>query len=280
MGLVYRLEDYASYHAVVGSATYIDVSRRTDPARIPFVWDRLKDILAAYGAPWVIQIWTKDPHGAALLGKTVIQEMLAQGTTITAQITATGLAGSVWEPRVPCDISSGLDGLAELIGGYEHICWRYDPIIPSAHTLTAFSSLAERMAAQGIHRGVLNFIAPPGRYVRVDRRMTQVLPAWPTLGQGNEAEQARIAREIVAVASDLGIEMGCCAESSALSSQVPGLRAASCGDYAWFAQLAQTYPSQNTYQGSRKGCGCLHYFDVGSYGMRNRCFGCLYCYAG
>jgi len=280
MGLVYHLEDYARYREVVGAATCIDVTRRTDPARIPLVWERLADIVTAYGSPWATQIWTKDPQGVLQLGQNVVERLLAEGTTITAQVTVTGLAGTVWEPCVPQDVSGGLDELATLLGGYEHICWRYDPIIPTVHSLDVFVPLAKHMASLGIRRGVLNFIAPPGRYARVDRRMMQVLPSWAAMNGDYADLQLGIAREIVNAACDLGIEMGCCAESNALSSQIPGLRVAACTDYDWFSRLAQTHPPRKAYQGSRKGCGCLRYFDVGSYGLRNQCFGCLYCYAG
>ena len=68
MPLAYRLEDYARYRTQVGAATYLDVTRRTDPARIQEVWAHLREVVDTYGPPWVVQVWTKDPAGALRLG--------------------------------------------------------------------------------------------------------------------------------------------------------------------------------------------------------------------
>ena len=59
MSFIFRLEDYARYQERVGGATYVDVTRRTDPARIQRVWDNLRTLIDAYGAPWMVQLWTQ-----------------------------------------------------------------------------------------------------------------------------------------------------------------------------------------------------------------------------
>ncbi len=281
MGLSYRLEDYAAYRAAVGAATYVDITRRSDPARRPTAWDHLREVLDAYGAPWVVQLWTKNVGGALALGAGLLERLRAEGTTLTAQVTITGLAGSAWEPLTPADTVSRLGDLARVLGGPEHITWRYDPIIPTVHEDERFARLAGEVAAQGVRRGVINFLAAPGHYRRVDRRLSDLLPGWGAGMPGYDADWTeRTARALADRAAAEGISLGCCAESCRLAGQVTGLRRAACGDYGWFTALSGQYPPVAVRRGSRPGCGCLRYFDVGNYGGWASCHRCTYCYAG
>lgn len=281
MGFVFRLEDYARYLERVGRATYVDVTRRTDPARVERVWGNLYALVRAYGAPWIVQLWTKDAAGVLAQGGSVLRCLRRYGTTLTAQVTVTGLGGTDWEPRVPEAPFAGVAELLALIGGPDHVKWRYDPIIPTLHDPDRFRRLAERAAALGIRRGVINFLAPPGRYKRVDARLAGILPGWSQGMPGyDEGWQAGVAAELVEVATDFGLQLAICAESAGLAGQVPGLAPAACGDHDWFVALSGRDPEPAASQGSRPGCGCAAYFDVGLYGQRRRCHGCLYCYAG
>jgi hypothetical protein len=281
MPFAYRLEDYARYRELVGDATYIDITRRTDPACLPQVWDNLSEVVATYGAPWVVQLWTKDIVGALRWGQSVLQTLVAAGTTVTAQVTVTGLAGTVWEPLVPPDGLRHIPRLAALIGGPEHIKWRYDPIIPTLHDPRCYLTLARQSADVGISQGVINFVAPPGRYARVDRRLSELLPSWAVgMPDYDLGWQQATARELVSIATEAGLTLACCAESAALAERVPGLRRAVCGDYTWFVALSDRKPISPISRGSRAGCGCARYFDVGNYGNWSRCHRCVYCYAG
>ena len=281
VGLAYRLADYEPYLTQVGEASIIDVSRRTDPARIARLWDNLAEVVRTYGPPWVVQLWTKDPATTAGLGGELLRRLASAGTTLTAQVTITGLAGTVWEPGAPTTGFVGLRPLIELIGGPVHITWRYDPIIPTVHTPARYRHLAEQAASLGITRNVINFLAPPGRYVRVDRRLAALLPGWASGMPGYDpAWREAIARQLVEIAADLGIDVACCAECAELGARVPGLRRAACGGYAWFAHLSGRDPGEVPYGGSRPGCGCARYFDVGNYGQWSQCHRCVYCYAG
>lgn len=281
MGLTYRLADYERYLQAVGDATYVDISRRTDPARIASAWEHLREVAHTYGPPWVVQLWTKNVGEILARHWADLAALVRAGTTVTAQVSVTGLAGSEWEPRVPGDCMERLGELAEIIGGADHIVWRYDPIIPTVHTAGRYADLARRAARQGVRRGVINFLASPGRYVRVDRRLSAMLPGWaegmPTY---DEPWRERAAAELVGIAAGEGVALSCCAESAGLAGRVAGLRPAACGDYAWFARLSGRAPERALYRGSRTGCGCLRYFDVGTYGHWSRCHGCAYCYAG
>jgi len=281
VALAYRLADYAAYRKAVGSATVIDISRRTDPARIPQVWANLCEVLDHHPAPWVAQIWTKDAQGTLKAGIGILDRLLDGGTTITAQATVTGLAGSVWEPRVPPNGLAALADLGRVLGGMDHVKWRYDPVIPTVHTVARFALLARQAAAIGITRGVINFVAAPGRYKRVDRRLAPLLPGWSDgMPDYDLPWKERTARELVDVARQQGISLAVCAESVDLAAQIDGLGSAACGDHAWFEQVSGREMPRATFRGSRPGCGCARYFDVGNYGYWRRCHGCVYCYAG
>jgi hypothetical protein len=289
MGFVFRLEDYAAYRDRVGDATYLDVTRRTDPARIPRVWDNLRAVADSYGPPWIVQLWTKDAANTLLLGKPLLQCLLDRGTTLAAQITVTGLSGSVWEPLTPTEPFAGVRALSDLAGGPDHIKWRYDPIIPTVHQPGRFRYLAERAARLGISRCVVNFIAAPGRYKRVDARLSGVLPGWAdgaaevgsrSEGAARGAWKVETAAQLVEIAAVFGLTVATCAESADLAGQVPGLQPAVCGDHDWFVALSGRDPGRAPARGSRPGCGCAAYFDVGLYGQWPHCHRCLYCYAG
>jgi len=281
MGLVFRLEDYTRYLGRVGGATYLDVTRRTDPARIGRVWDNLRAVVEAYGVPWIVQLWTKDAAGALVRGGGLFRGLRQKGTTLAAQVTVTGLSGMQWEPWTPAEPFAGVARLIALTGGPEHVTWRYDPVIPTVHDLDRFRRLAEQGAALGLTRCVVNFIAAPGRYKRVDARLSAALPGWAEGMPGyDEAWRAETAAEIVQVAGEFGLTVAACAESAGLAGKVPGLRAAACGDYDWFVSLSGRDPGRVRARGSRPGCGCAAYFDVGLYGQWARCHRCLYCYAG
>jgi hypothetical protein len=281
MPFAYRLEDYARYAERVGDATYIDITRRTDPARVPAVWGHLREMMETYGAPWVAQLWTKDSGGALHQGGALLYALRQAGTTLTAQVTVTGLAGSEWEPLTPPAGLSAIPDLIDLLGSPAHIKWRYDPIIPGVHRPERFRALAAQAADLGLTQGVINFVAPPGRYIRVDKRLAALIPGWAEGLPGyDDAWRRATAAELVAIAGEYGLRLACCAESFVLGLEVPGLGRAACGDYAWFVSLSGRDPGRLSIQGSRPGCGCARYFDVGDYGHWAHCHRCVYCYAG
>jgi hypothetical protein len=210
-----------------------------------------------------------------------LRRLLDGGTTLAAQVTVTGLGGTVWEPLVPSGPFVGLSELIALIGGPDRVKWRYDPVIPTVHRLDRFRHLAERAAGLGLTQCVINFVDEPGRYKRVDARLSAVLPGWSDGMPGyDESWRAEAAADLVRSADELGLSVAACAESAGLAGRVEGLQPAVCGDHDWFVALSGRDPGRAPAKGSRPGCGCAAYFDVGLYGQRNRCHQCLYCYAG
>jgi len=154
-------------------------------------------------------------------------------------------------------------------------------VIPTVHRLDRYRRLAEQAAGLGITHCVINFVAAPGRYKRVDARLAAVLPGWDEAMPGyDESWRAETAAGLVRSASELGLSVATCAESAGLVARVQGLGSAVCGDHDWFVALSGSDPGRAPAKGSRPGCGCAAYFDVGLYGQRNRCHQCLYCYAG
>ncbi len=281
MSFAFCLEDYSRYLDRAGDAACLDVTRRTDPARIEKVWDNLRAVVRSYGAPWVLQLWTKDAAGAIARGRPFLAGLRKGGTTLACQLTATGLGGTIWEPLAPSRPFHGAEDLIALAGGPDHVTWRYDPVIPTVHSLDTFRRLAERAAELGVSRCVINFLVPPGRYKRVDARLSAALPGWNDGMPGyDENWRAETAAALLEAARAFGLSVAVCAESSGLPGAVEGLRPAACGDHAWFAALSGRDPGRAATSGSRKGCGCAAYFDVGMYGQWRRCHQCLYCYAG
>jgi hypothetical protein len=115
------------------------------------------------------------------------------------------------------------EALLEVLGGPEHAAWRYDPIIPTVHTVERFAALAARVRALGVRRAVINFLAAPGRYARVDRRLAPLLPGWADGMPGyDHAWQVSVARDLVPIADGQGLRVACCAESAALAGEVEG----------------------------------------------------------
>ena len=108
-----------------------------------------------------------------------------------------------------------------------------------------------------------------------------MLPGWSGGMPGyDEVWRAETAAQLVQTAAGVGLTVAICAESAGLAGQVPGLRPAACGDHDWFVALSGRDPGRAPARGSRPGCGCAAYFDVGLYGQWRRCHRCLYCYAG
>ena len=281
MSFVFRLEDYPRYLERVGGATVLDVTRRTDPARIERVWDNLRAVVETHGAPWIVQLWTKDAAGTLARGGRLLQQLVKEGTTLAAQVTVTGLSGTEWEPLTPAESFAGVAELMALAGGADHIKWRFDPIIPTVYQLDRFRRLARRAEALGLCHGVLNFVAAPGRYKRVDARLSQVLPDWADgMPAYDEKWRVETAGRLVEAAGEFGLYVAACAESAGLVGRVPDLKTAVCGDHDWFVALSGRDPGRAKTTGSRPGCGCAAYFDVGLYGQWRRCHQCLYCYAG
>ncbi len=281
MGFVFKLEDYGAYRQRVGGATYVDITRRTDPAKVDRVWENLAAVVEAYGAPWAAQLWTKDLAGALDRGHSLLHEMRGAGTALACQLTVTGLFGTAWEPANTASPFAGAEAFAALAGGPEHVKWRYDPVVPTVHREARFARLAGQAEALGIRRCVINFIAPPGRYKRVDRRLAQALPGWADGMPGYDDDwKLETAAALLDIARDHGLTLAVCAESAHLSEKLPGLGRAACGDRDWFVALSGRDPGIPEGRGSRPGCGCAPYFDVGLYGQWRRCHQCLYCYAG
>ncbi len=278
----------------------LDFTRRTDPAFVPSVWDNLRDALDVT-SPTVLHVWTKWPGRVADIGREILDALRKNGTIIAAQVTVNRYGRNL-EPRIP--ENHGLDRLVPLLGGFDHVTWRFDPVIPYVPFEERFLRTAEEMTNLGVRRLVVNTIAPPGRYKRVDRRLAAMWEWWTPERFGLDPEDARRDRyvppplqrhtpsvwngwarwqydvfsRIVELAQSFGFRVQPCAETAWLYGVVEGLSPAGCISQQWLASLGllQDIPLRPT----RAGCGCVYTVDVGSYGHWSRCGGCRYCYAG
>ncbi len=278
MGLSYRLEDYAAYRAAVGAATMsISPGGATPPG------GRRRGIISARcWTPTVrpgVQLWTKNVGGALALGAGLLERLRAEGTTLTAQVTITGLAGSAWEPLTPADTVSRLGIWPGVLGGPEHhLAVRPD------HSDGARGREVRAAGGRGGGAGCTARRDQPGR-----------TGALPTGGPSPQRPAPRLGRRDARLRRRLDGTHGACAGRSRcrrrdqpglLRGVVPpgrtGHRAAARrvrGLWLVYGALGQ-YPPVAVRRGSRPGCGCLRYFDVGNYGGWASCHRCTYCYAG
>lgn len=264
-------EYYEKYLATVGDATYIDITRRTDPGCTDQPWIALENIFHEYGAPWIVQIWTKAPRLALQRGKKILELLRDAGTTITCHITMTGL-GPEWEPRIAWPIDwKGVDQMIEFIGNPATIVWRYDPIIPGVSQFDTCEMIAVEFERRKVTRGILNLII-------TDRNKIQKRLGDLSARIANQFNPIALLTKVGEIGRNHGIDFSVCAETRGLADQCH-LESRGCGDYDWFVRLSNRAPKKGHISGpSRQGCLCTAYFDVGQYGQYAKCFGCKYCY--
>ncbi|MCC8189329.1 MAG: DUF1848 domain-containing protein [Planctomycetes bacterium] len=215
--------------------------------------------------------WTKD-----LRNLVRHRDLAAEGSRFPAviQFTVTGLAGTVWEPRVP-PLAEQAAALGELARSLPRgaIRWRFDPIIGSPEEVRqrflATKALLDDSLG-GIDDVTVSF---PDPYRRARERVQEAGLAWPTLTPPQQEEV--IAAMVAAFAGPEPVKLCCEPRLNAL----PGVGSARCVDGSLFHRLyglplADLPPDG----GQRRACGCSRSTDIGSYhqacGHR-----CLYCYA-
>lgn len=163
--------------------------------------------------------------------------------------------------------------------GPQRVIWRYDPIVLSKQTNTAFhleryAWIAERLAGCTT-RSVISVL---DRYKKAEARLRSVaeqgiaiaeVPAetWPEL--------APLMTGLVQIATEHGMEIVSCAEEIDLARY--GVRPGKCidDDYIFAAFGLRVGATKDP--GQRAACGCVASRDIGMY---DSClFGCQYCYA-
>lgn len=156
--------------------------------------------------------------------------------------------------------------------GRRAVVWRYDPILLTPETETAwhganFARLADALAGT-VDEVVVSFAQ---FYAKSARNLARAGVAWrvPDL-----AEQAALAGDLAAAAGERGMTLTLCTQSDlAAAAGLPGAR---CIDAARLSDVAGRRVEASA-KGNRPGCLCAQSRDIGAY---NSCVhGCNYCYA-
>jgi hypothetical protein len=278
----------------------ISASRRCDIPRFRFDWflQRLEagyvDVVNPFNAAQVKRVslrpedveclvfWTRDPRP--------LLAAMPDGYPFYTMITLTGYP-EILEPNVPPseEIIQAMKAMSEK-WGRKRVIWRYDPILFSSLTGTAFhcrnfAELAARLS--GVVERVI--ISVYDEYAGARRRfsaLSGLIDVFPHSGPDGHARSGRLlpelkelAAELARIAAGAGMEMRSCAETEDLSSL--GVKPGACIDGELIRELLGDKSSlsqiRSKDKNQRRNCLCVSSVDIGSYGSCPA--GCVYCYA-
>lgn len=186
--------------------------------------------------------------------------------------TITGLPPAL-ERKVP-PLSASVETFKKLSMNISpgRVQWHYDPIVFSPSLtldchLERFQWIASRLSGY-TSRCIVSFM---NRYRKLERRLEGagveiIEPSWE--------EKMELLRNFVEIGRGHGVELFYCCDDTMSAS---GIKKARCVDPGILSSECGVDISRMVFSPSRKDCGCLKSFDIGSY---DTCpHGCLYCYA-
>lgn len=188
-------------------------------------------------------------------------------------LTATGYPRAL-EPGVP-SVAEAAAFFRELAArvGRRRIAWRYDPVLITPETDSAFHArrFAEmaNLLAPCASRVIVSFFDP---YPKALRRLRRSGIEADAASGGAEAQAALLAG-FAAVAAREGLEIRSCAEAASWAGVAHG----KCVDEELLNELFGLDLSYRKDPAQRKLCLCTLSIDIGRYGECGH--GCLYCYA-
>jgi hypothetical protein len=256
---------------LVGETTFIDIARCIDPACTDQPWESLEFICREFGAPKIIQIWTKGPRAALQRGYKILDHCRRRGTLIICQLTVTGY-GPKWEPHVPWPVDwEGIKQMISFLGNPRALLWRYDPVIPGIADLVTLKTLAERFAELGISRAAYNWGEYGWELVR--KRLGKFYDRIDF-----ELDKNEFSLRIEQIGNSYGINFLILAEGEKLSGDL-NLSSRGCWQYEWLTDVGDDFPTRELLPAVyRTGCMCAPSFDIGIEGQFNTCHGCIYCF--
>lgn len=250
-------------------------SRRTD--MVAFFPDDIVGKVRRSRKLEAIVFWTKDIRNLVL--RPDLAAIAAHIPTVV-QYTVTGLAGGVWEPRVPA-LATQLPSLRELATRLPRgaIQWRFDPIMPGPDLEERFKRVKGDLesALVGLDGVTVSF---PDPYRHAVARSCAAEMAWPTIAfEDKQRIIAMMAGEYPYSETNggPGKPIRLCCEADLLA--LPSVTQSRCINGELFAKLyglpLKDLPKDKS---QRVACGCSTSTDIGSYAMHcSHC--CLYCYA-
>ncbi len=159
--------------------------------------------------------------------------------------------------------------------GPEKIIWRYDPIVFSNVTDTAFHQETYGFLARTLRgytrRSVISIV---DFYKKVAKRFQDLSCQGITI-QRPEQEVAHLIPALVSLARENGMKIASCAEDIDLRPY--GVRPGKCIDNDYLYEVFGLNVPYRKDPAQRKACGCVTSRDIGMY---ESCpCGCVYCYA-
>lgn len=242
-------------------------SRRTDlPAFYPdYIVDKIRRSRKLEGVVY----WTKDIRNFAVhFG---LRAALTSYPSII-QYTVTGLAGSIWEPKVP-SIYEQMNALSEVLSELPTgaVRWRFDPIIVDNTVFERFARIYEIFGKTGFELDSV-VVSFPDLYRKVSSRLKTKGQIFPDLTIDAKCEILDKFHQIS------GLKFLMCCEGELLEQNLGFVEKSSCVSSALFKKLYDIDVDSRLDASQRSECGCTKSTDIGSY--EQSCFHkCLYCYA-
>jgi len=174
------------------------------------------------------------------------------------------------EPRVP-SIDESMETLIKLskLVGRERVAWRYDPVLFTGdYTLEAHMETFARMAYvlhPYIDRCIFSFVQP---YKKTEANMPEIIPF-------TERDRDNIACGLGRTARAYGFPLQTCGTNGDYSRY--GINPSGCVTLDILGKANNMAFRKRTCQGTREGCHCVEYRDIGAYDTCPN--GCKYCYA-
>lgn len=188
------------------------------------------------------------------------------------QFTLTGYGKDV-EPGLPDKrevLIPAFQKLSERIGS-QRIIWRYDPIFLNPHYtleyhLKAFKEITHRLTGY-TRRVVISFV---DLYAKTQRNAAGL-----QIENLSDRDMIELAKQLVDIAGERGMEVESCAEMIDLQSV--GVRHGSCIDKKLLEEIIGCKLIIGKDKNQRTECGCFESVEIGTY---NTCMNrCRYCYA-
>lgn len=256
--------------------TWIDYTRRNDPACEAGLEILKKKLGNTEEYPNVFCFWTKNPYHLALLYKDVINDLKKHHTLVLCIATINPGYQTLFEPGVK-EPFWNLSPLIEILGKPDYVRLRFDPVIKGFTTMRMFKKNCEIALKHGIKDIITNFFVP--EYKDTWKKVQAMLGK--DTGKFTKEEKIKLLNKIISYAEKNGINIHACAETAKLCQFIKGLKPASCADPSWPKELGFDFEFKT--RASRPGCGCCYSGDWGVYSSWKEGYkcphGCVYCYA-
>lgn len=222
----------------------------------------------------VIVFWTRNPRPLF----PHLQELDRLGYRYYFQYTITANPREIDQKAPPTETAvRTFQELSALVGS-EKLIWRYDPIVLSNRTDSAYHIRAYREIAEALNKHTQrSVISVMDHYSKSRRRMDGLSKNGYYIYDSNAIAEALpdLVPALVSAANRAGMEIVSCAEE--INLDCFGVRPGKCVDNDFIQRVFGVEVAGKKDPSQRKECGCVVSKDIGMY---DSClFGCQYCYA-